>query len=406
MSQPILESGQKLLNALANHSDVVMHAFVNGRISEESHNEQVLKSLQKLGILWRPEPGEELRLRSHIRSLLEHSLRDESSRQLETNIQARLQTIKTVVSHYHEAMNDQGYAQAEVYLEDLTEQVYGLSDSLKSGVRNLWRRIHNEFGYVSSINAKIRENELAQKQVTQMREQLQLLQFDELTKLAGTSRPLRRLMVVHLQNCHSETSKELSSAQARLIELLGQFRQYLQSSQLLKGFIRHCRQKPQYQPKDPGMQNAVNPLFNRAAAIIKPAAISVNNIEHETDLSTLVAGLKRINRKLDASDDKRQGQDVAIGDVEEISLIDDELHQAVEQYFCEVIDNASQVSAMQFLSDQSLNFDAEEWIYAVINGYQGLGFEEQEFFEMDTLGHQHPMFNNNFVIEDVRLGLR
>ena len=60
---------------------------------------------------------------------------------------------------------------------DLTEHVYTLTETLSTNVRLLWSRITNEFGYVSSVEAKIRENELAQSQVTDMLNQLSMFPF-------------------------------------------------------------------------------------------------------------------------------------------------------------------------------------------------------------------------------------
>ncbi|TRX57048.1 phosphoenolpyruvate carboxylase [Thalassomonas sp. M1454] len=405
MSQPLHIAGVKFLKALAKHSDIIMQAYLSGRVNELEHDAKVLDKLIGLGVLWRPEPSEDLRLRSSIRSLLENNLRDERNRQLDANIGSKLAAIKTITSHYKEALHHQNYVESEVYMEDLTEQVYGLVDSLKSNVRNLWRRIHNEFGYVGSINAKIRENELAQSQLTDMRKQLAMFQFDELADIAGSSRELRRLLVVHLQRCHSEISQELSIAQSKLIDLLGKFREYLHRSQLLKGYVLHCQQKPDYHIKNYAELNTVPPLFNQAEAILKPASIDVNNIEHERLFGEIVSHLKQV-RHSKTNKNERGSQSFNLNDIEEINIESDELKQAVEQYFCQVIDTGNRLSALEFYQQQNLELDQEEWIYGVINGFYGLSIEEQDFFQIGPLGHPHPLFDGNYIIEDVELGLR
>ncbi|WNC73546.1 phosphoenolpyruvate carboxylase [Thalassotalea psychrophila] len=406
MSQPLQTAGIKFLKALANHSDVIMKAYLSGRVNELEFDAKVLEKLIEHGVLWRPEPGEDLRLRSSIRGLLENNLRDERNRQLDANIGTKLELIKTVTSHYKEALHHQNYAEAEVYIEDLTEQVYGLVDSLKSNVRNLWRRIHNEFGYVASINAKIRENELAQSQLTEMRKQLEMFHFDELAAIAGTSRELRRLLVVQLQRSYSEISQELSIAQSKLIDLLGKFRQYLHRSQLLKGFVLHAQQKPDYQVKDYSAKHNVPNLFNQAKAIIKPAQIDVNNIEHERLFAEVVSHIKEVRHANLGVKDKRQAQGFEINDIEQIDIESDLIKKNVESYFCQVIDSGHRMSALEYHQQNQLDLDQEVWVYGVINGYQGLSSEEQDFFEIGTEGHVHPQFNGNYIIEDVELGLR
>ncbi|QBY05465.1 phosphoenolpyruvate carboxylase [Thalassotalea sp. HSM 43] len=406
MSSQLNNSGVKFLKALAKHSDIIMQAYLSGRVSEMDFDINVLEKLMELGVLWRPEPGEDLRLRSSVRALLENSLKDERNRQLDANIGSKLATIKTVTSHYKEALHHHADAEAEVYLEDLAEQVYTLVDSLKSSVRSLWRRIHNEFGYVGSINAKIRENELAQGQLTQMRQQLEMFQFDELAALAGSNRELRRLLVVQLQKRHTEISQELSIAQAKLIELLGKFREYLHRSQLLKGFVLHHQQKPDYQIKDYSAQHQLPSLFNQAKAVIKPASIDVNNIEHEQVFAELVNHLRQVRHNRDENQQQRKAQNFAVDDIENIDIVSDGLKEAIEHYFVHVIDSAQRMSALEYHQWQKLDFDQEVWVYGVINGYTGLSAEEQEFFEIGVEGHPHPKFTGNFVIEDVELGLR
>ncbi len=85
--------------------------------------------------------------------------------------------------------------------------------------------IDNEFGYVGTLNAKIRENELAQAQVSERLNGLELISFEELAEAAGERRELRRLLVANLQRTVSACTQELSIVQGRLLELLGRFRQ-------------------------------------------------------------------------------------------------------------------------------------------------------------------------------------
>lgn len=410
-NQPLHTAGVKFLKTLAKHSDVIMKAYLSGRINDLDFDSNSLEKLVESGILWRPEPGEDLRLRSSIRTLLEQNLRDERNRQVDANVGSKLATIKTITSHYKEALHHQNYAESEVYMEDLTEHVYGLADSLKSNVRNLWRRIHNEFGYVGSISAKIRENELAQTQLTEIRQQLEMFHFDELAQLAGSARELRRLLVVHLQRSHSEISQELSLAQSKLIDLLGKFREYLDRSQLLKGFVLHNQQNPDYQIKDYSVQHHIPSLFNQSTSIVKPASINVDNAEHEILYGQLITQIKQIRHNKSERTDPRKAQGFSLDEIEQINIESDTLKQAVDDYFCQVIDSGNILSALEYHQQnefhlQPVKIDREVWIYGVINGFYSLTFDEQDFFELQTHGHVDALFNGNYVIEDVSLGLR
>lgn len=165
MSQALIQTGTRLLNALGKHSDLIMQAYIGGTVDEQNHSPKVLEQLVQLGVLWRPESQSELRLKSAVRTLLEGSLQDERNRTINANIGASLASLKTLAEHYKEALHYNKYNESAAHMSDLTEHVYQLSESLSNSVRVLFGRITNEFGYVSSVDAKIRENELAQGQV-------------------------------------------------------------------------------------------------------------------------------------------------------------------------------------------------------------------------------------------------
>ena len=248
MNQNVYQAGEKLLNALSRHSDVIMRAYLSGSVDESDVSPKILDSLQQLGILWRPEPDSALRLKSAVRNLLEGSLQDERNRQIDTNMGSALAAIKTLAQHYKEALHYGRFVESQGHLADLREHVYALTESLANNVRTLFGRINNEFGYVNSVDAKIRENQLAQSQVSDLLTQIELIKFDELAELAGNHRDLRHLLVVALQQSFTKVTKELSAVQARLIELIGRFREFQGKTRLLKGYVLHTEQMPDFAP--------------------------------------------------------------------------------------------------------------------------------------------------------------
>ncbi|MGS0727790.1 phosphoenolpyruvate carboxylase, partial [Shewanella sp. 0m-11] len=185
MSSNLHQAGVKLLKQLGRHAELVMDVYLSGSVSIDESNAGAIDKLQKSDILWRPEPEQELRLKRSVRALLEEALSDERNRQIDSNVGSSLATIKTLAAHYKEARHNVDFAASEAYLADLSEHVYSFADGLRYSIRVLWSRINNEFGYVGSINAKIRENELAQSQVSELLNGLEMFQFSELGEIAG-----------------------------------------------------------------------------------------------------------------------------------------------------------------------------------------------------------------------------
>lgn len=406
MSQVLIQAGTKLLNALGRHSDLIMQAYVNGTVKEQDYSAKVLEQLMQLGVLWRPDAQSELRLKSAVRTLLEGSLQDERNRTINANIGASLASLKTLAEHYKEALHHNKFNEASAHMGDLTEHVYQLSESLSNSVRILFSRINNEFGYVSSVDAKIRENELAQGQVTDLLSQLECFRFDDLSEIAGSNRELRHLLVVSLQQRFSKAAQELSVVQARLLDLLGRFREFKGRTRLLKGYLLHMEQQPDFAPGNYANLTQVPVLFNQSTSVMKPAAVDVNSVEHEEAYHGMVASLSHIHKRHQHSEEKDKQQDIDMTQQSTVSLEKDPLQLAVEDYFCDVIDSGQPKTALTYYQEKALTFDQEVWIYQVIGGYQALADQEKQFFALDAHGKNDATYTGNFYINDITLGLR
>lgn len=406
MNQHLHQAGVKFLNALSRHSELIMQVYLSGSLDESKYNPKVIENLTQLGILWRPESDTQLRLKHAVRSLLEGSLHDERNRQVDANIGSALASLKTLAQHYKEALHHGRFAESEAHLSDLTEHVYSLTESLANSVRMLFSRINNEFGYVASIDAKIRENELAQGQVSELLTQLEMFRFDKLSEQAGSNRELRHLLVVTLQHSFSKVTQELSIVQARLLELIGRFREFRGKTQVLKGFLLHMEQKPDFAPTNYSQLSNVPMLFNQAAGILKPAAVDVHRIEHEQDLQRLVGAIKAYDRTRSRQHIERAAHNILVEAQSDAHFDEDNLKLAVEAYFCQVIDSGERLTALDYHQQHELEFDPEVWIYQVVGGYQGLTLEEQGYFALDLDGANHPIYDGNYIIRDVELGLR
>jgi hypothetical protein len=405
MSSNLHQAGVKLLKQLGRHADVIMDAYLAGSINDSAHDAGVIEKLKKNGILWRPEPDQELRLKRSVRALLEEALSDERNRQIDANVGSALATIKTLADHYKEARRDVDFSAAEAYLADLNEHVYSFTDSLRYSIRVLWSRINNEFGYVGTITAKIRENELAQSQVSELLNGLEMFQFSELGEIAGDIRELRRLLMTSLQETLSQCTQELSIVQARLYELLGRFRQIQGRTRLLKGWLLHNDLHPDYQPENHVVHKVVPVLFNCAEALIAPASVDVANPHHELEMMSLVAQVKAIRRDALPAVLREHNVTFEMGDSEDFDIPENPLKIAVDEYFCEVIDSGLRQSALSYLTEKQLEWDAESWLYQVIGGYDGLAEEHKNYFELEPIGNPDPVYNGNFIIHDVELWL-
>jgi hypothetical protein len=409
MSNNLHQAGTKFLRLLARNGDAIMDAYLAGAVGDHQIEPKAQAKLLAAGVLYRPEPGADLHLRHAVRSLLEEVLKDERNRNIDANAGSAVAAFKTLAQHYTEARHQGDIAAADVYYRDLSEHVYAFSEGLQHSIRVMWGRINNEFGYVNSISAKIRENELAQSQVSELLSGLEMISFAELADIAGDIRELRRLLVANLQQSISNCIQELGVVQRRLLKLLGRFRQIHGRARLLKGWLLYTEQHPDYQVGNHVSHKLIPGLFNQALPAIAPASVDIHNSTHESALVELVAMIKSSHLSRFSRSAPQRSDSVTLSDTPEYELDDHPIKAAVSNYFVHIIDNfapdADNLSALQYLQQQQLAYDAESWLYQVIGGYEGLPEEQKAYFELDPEIEVTTPFAN-VVIRDVSVGLR
>lgn len=403
MSANLHQAGVRFLRQLGRHAEPIMDAYLAGSISDEALEPGVQERLVKDGILYRPEPGADLHLRRTVRALLEEALKDDRNRQIDANTGATLATFRTLAAHYTEARHQGDYVAADAYLADLREHVYSFCEGLSHSIRVLWSRINNEFGYVGSLGAKIRENELAQTQVSELLAGLELIDFQDLAETAGDLRELRRLLVASLQRSVSDAYLELGVVQARLLDLLGRFRKIQGRTRLLRGWSLHVEQQPDYQP---GRHTApqMPQLLNLAEALLAPAAVDVHDSVLEAELLALAAQV-RAQREERALLPLPEAGELVLDEVESFEVQASPIQDAVQQYLCEVIESGRPISALAWRAEQRLPWDEETWLYQVIGGYEALPDEQKDYFELLPEGEDHPVFSGNYIVRDLALCL-
>ena len=404
-SNNLHQAGVRFLKQIARHSDVIMDTYLSGTIADHEADPAVLNKLIKHRILYRPEPEADLRLRSKVRGLLEEVLRDEHNRQIDANVSSVLAAFSTLSAHYKEARHNMDYAAAEAYLSDLSEHVYAFNEDLRHNIRVLWSRINNEFGYVKTINAKIRENELAQSQVTDLLNGLQLMDFSQLADVAGDIRELRRMLVMTLQKTQSECAHELRSVQSRLLELLGRFREIRGRTRLLKGWLLYMDQHPDFQSSDPVQFKQTPVLFNVAEAILTTAAIDIKNQQHELDYFDIIGRLKANDITQQHKLNLLDAPDLILKETADFHLPDNLVKDSVDDYFCYIIDTGKRLSALEYYQQNGFTWDKEEWLYQIIAGYEGLPEEQKQFFGLEYQGYTHRIYSGNYYIQDINLWL-
>lgn len=396
--------GAERLALLGKHHKALMQGYLDGFIDEAAFSESALKKLIAARILWRPDEQQPLALRPLVSELIASMVADENRRQINADVAEKLEQIRNRVQAYRDAQYKSDYSLAELQLQRLTEHVHDLSGQFEEAIDSLWHRLNSDFGFVASLDDKIRENERAQKQLRRLLDGLVLLDFNELIELSEGNNQLRKLLVSQLQNQLSSHHSSLLEVQKRLIELLARFRQQQSRSMLITNMAAFLRQHPKYQPADYPNRSDVPVLFNQAAAIQPQAAIALDKASERQILAELVRALPRtaaINLP-----DQQSASFAAVMEDEEIAARQQALKTDVENFYLRVIDKAGPLSALDYLTEQQLSWDSEIWLYQIIAEYQALPVDEKHMFAIKRDEVPASAVNSLLLIRDISLSLQ
>lgn len=403
MASNLLTIGAERLALLGKHHKALMQGYLDGFVDETAFSEGALKKLIAARILWRPDEQQPLALRPLVSELIASMVADENRRQINADVAEKLEQIRNRVQAYRDAQYKGDYSVAELQLQRLTEQVHDLSGQFEEAIDSLWHRLNSDFGFVASLDDKIRENERAQKQLRRLLDGLDLLDFNELIELAEGNSHLRKLLVSQLQSQLSSHHSSLLEVQKRLVELLAKFRQQQARSLLITNMAAFLRQHPKYQPADYPNRSELPPLFNQAAAIVPKAAIALDNASERQILAELVRSLPRqqgvILTDTPSASFSQQWQDDVIAARQQALKTD------VENFYLRVIDHGGKLSALEYLLLQQLEWDSEIWLYQIIAEYQALPVDEKQMFAIKRDEAPASSTNQLLIIRDISLSL-
>lgn len=405
-NQKMLELGGERLKLLGNHAELLMDAYIRGEFDETAVGERVLQKLIQARILWRPDDAYGLKLRPQIASMVAGLIADESRRQAHADVSGELDRIEATAISYTEAQHKGNYSYADLQLQLLTEAVYDLTGQFEDAIDSLWQRLNSHFGFVASLTDKIRENELAHKQIHRLLEGLELVRVDEMITLAGTSSELRKLLVVYLNQKLSVHHASLLAVQERMTELLTRFRAQQERSLLVSGMAAYLRQHPDFEPGDYSWRAAMPDLLNQANPLVPAVSIAIDRASDAEAMAELVNETPvRTTRMKRLQEVRTKPAAVIHGETAALQVKQERLKHDVESFFLSVLaaGKGKPTAALDYLEQQKLNWDSEIWLYQVISEYQGLPVQERNLFRLVYIEKPVSYFNQVQLVKDIEL---
>lgn len=402
-SNPLFELGKERLELIGKHADALMQGYLEGHVNELAFSQQALQKLLDSRILFYPEE-QSLSLRPIVNELIASLTQDERKRQINTDVGEHLDQIDTRVQSLQVARQKGDYAASEHHMQLLTERVNDMTEQFRDAIDSLWHRLNTEFGFVSSLDDKILEIELAQRQLRRILDGFGIINFDDLIQLAGSDGALRKLLVSQLQARISEHSGSLLEVQKRLVLLMARFRQQQDRALLINRMSAFLRQHPNFQIGDYPNRSQVPAVVNQAQGISPQAFIALDRAQDSYALAELARTVPRAPEQHSQSDKQTEGFAMAVQNL--VATEQKQLAKDVEDFFIRVIESPQALSGVDYLAEQELPWEPEIWLFQIVAEHQGLPEQNKQSFMLEKDSAQQSRFNQLHIIQDVTVGMR
>ena len=402
-SNPLFKLGKERLELIGKHADTLMQGYLEGHLNESVFSQQALQKLLDSRVLFYPDE-QSLSLRPIVSELIASLTQDERKRQINSDVGEHLDQIQIRVQSLQAARQKGDYAASERHMQLLTDRVRDMTEQFGDAIDSLWRRLNTEFGFVSSLDDKMLEIELAQRQLRRILDGFGIINFDDLIQLAGSDGSLRKLLVSQLQARISEHSGSLLEVQKRLVLLMARFRQQQDRALLVNRMSAFLRQHPNFQIGDYANRSQVPAVINQAHGISAQAFIALDRSEDSYALAELARAVPREPEQGSQSD--RQTEGFAMAEQNLVATEQKQLTKDVEDFFIHVIESSQTVSGVDYLAEHALPWEPEMWLFQIVAEYQGLPKQNKQSFMLEKDSAQQSCFNQLHIIQDITIGMR
>ena len=397
------EELNRAFRLLGKHKEMFMSAHLDtaGEINDTDIDKDTINALLNARLIWQPAADEPMRITRELTGLCDRVLRDPRRLTLDANIGGVVKNIEDSVNGYRQASRSGIRDDEAHYLGQVESLVDELRSSLLDSSRQLWQKINSEFGYVSSLEMKIKENEIVLNQAQRLNDGLEIIKVREMNELSGNDWRLRRYLNRWLLDAVELCRRETVDAIHKLNDLLFEYREKQRLNRLVDTFYRRYQSQPDYRPLDYTDMGEIPDVFNHVAPVTLTGHANLEDPHQEIALNGIISGIRQ------------ERPDIEVPDIESsVYVLPEEapirmplpaLSQAVEDFYINVIESNEHLSAVEWRPVAGINLDIEVeiWLYAVIARFNNMDEGEQDLFGIEYKQTIDPVFNGKYLVQDV-----
>ncbi|MEI6859126.1 MAG: hypothetical protein V5788_04965 [Shewanella sp.] len=401
-----------LLRKIGANDELLASAYVYGSIAADSQDDRTISTLHKAGLLRPDDEAGEFRVTTDFKRMLNRLMRKQSSYRQLTDMGKVIEALDETVKDYQLSVQADQTEDADLFLEQLDDLLYETKDGLNNNLDNMHYGIVSQFGFVSSLANKIRQNERYLNHAQNLLTELQ--QIDPEACYEWINWP-----------CPNEFARKITGFVYWFNQVLPRLRFIIDNMRLslfrlrrdekkanqLRSMARFLRQHPEFELSDNLYEQPTLPEgLKLAPAMALKAYVDTRDTALETSLIQLVQALRKQSIVQDVK--PRETAKVEVKPIERVSYQSDFFDQQAELLFEQVIISNTPISALAFwqnLQDgwqkNAHSISPKSWIELVFSCYCKLTNEQQAAFSISMRGIRVQGTSDNFSYHDVVIGL-
>ncbi|MCK9620652.1 MAG: hypothetical protein M0R47_08980 [Methylobacter sp.] len=395
-----------LIRKLAGADQLLAQTYINGTVFADDDNRGAIDSLKKSGILRSADTSDEYRLTGDLKRLIDRLLLRNQRYQQNINMAKMIVSVEEDIEDYRRALEQNNQDEAHHHLEQIDDTLYEATEALENSLSVMFAAITSQFGFVSSLNSKIRQNQRAltyAQQLVQELNQVRITDCYDWLSWSGIPPELSRKIIRFIDQYKSIVER-LTGIVGRMKELLFKLRLQEQTANRCRAMAQFLRQHPEWEPLDWSEDAGVPDLLRRGTGLKLQPGIDTANPVLQADLAAIVQELRRQSKPV-----APLGRDSAAAplDTQMPSRIEhnqDLYDSHIENLLALALEQQGRkVSALCYWSEQGLEIKAELWLDIVFAQYCCLPQRMRRTIALDMQGENLEGFDGNQVIEEILL---
>jgi len=395
-----------LIRKLAGADQLLAQTYINGTVFADDDNRNAIDSLKKSGILRNADTSDEYRLTGDLKRLIDRMLLRNQRYRQNINMAKMIVSVEQEIEDYRRALEQNSQDEAHHHLEQIDDTLYEAIEALENSLSVMFAAITSQFGFVSSLNGKIRQNQRALAYAQQLVQELNQVRITDCYDWLSWSDipPELSRKIIRFIDQYKSIVERLTGIVGRMKELLFKLRLQEQTANRCRAMAQFLRQHPEWEPLDWSGEADVPDLLRRGAGLKLQPGIDTGNVVLQADLAAIVQELRRQSKPVAplARDSAAEPLDTEVPGQREYdqdlydSHIENLLALALEQ-------QGGKVSALRYWGEQDLAIKAELWLDMVFAQYCCLPQRMRRTIALDMQGEILEGFDGNRIIEEILL---